>query len=697
MELLNNYFNKARQVYAEPITLEQYFENYNSIVNAESEIKEFLKSKTVKVLKNVYAQLGGWNDSRKKKADYINSIFDSITDYFLIGRPISYTIGECTHAEAKSKLINGTSLDVLKSFQADRVAKQSLNDKALSNPETLEEFNIFIRKNGKDQLNAEQLARYEGIRADITLKNQERQQQRDAVVNKIDIENVEFALHETKHSKTGADIFTVLMENRVAPNDFKELRIKAKQIGGYYSRYTNLNITPQVKAGFNFDTKDKALSFMNLKTDNVDTSEAQKEVKQRKVLTVSERLKQRAESIITKNEAILSQDRKTNTHRRIAQAASIEQKAEKQIVFAKKLLKIAQGFDNGSIKYLHALNNGKQLEQLEHILYGGFYTRTKGIRQSESIREPYNDVNFIEYPYPLFGVSVLNNLVLPHIDRSGCKLAAKRILKYAKSYAKNEYVTITSTHIMKDIKIIASNIRDVWNKDRLLDPIKNYERIYKMGLINLDILKTALRELIALSEGTEMTAEQKAAKEMKQLERSFATRKIDGFFPTPDKLIDNMFSMARVFEGETILEPSAGMGHIADRIRDKYPLNDLSCIEFNYDLWKLLNKKGYDAEHENFLTTSHKYDVIFMNPPFERHQDIDHVLHAFDLLKDGGRLVAIMAGNKSEDSNNSTVKSFMNTVNEYGYIVQNESASFKNAFRSTNVNTVTVYLEKPKN
>jgi hypothetical protein len=32
-----------------------------------------------------------------------------------------------------------------------------------------------------------------------------------------------------------------------------------------------------------------------------------------------------------------------------------------------------------------------------------------------------------------------------------------------------------------------------------------------------------------------------------------------------------------------------------------------------------------------------------MNPPFEKGQDIEHVRHAYDQLKPGGRVVAIMS------------------------------------------------------
>jgi len=36
-------------------------------------------------------------------------------------------------------------------------------------------------------------------------------------------------------------------------------------------------------------------------------------------------------------------------------------------------------------------------------------------------------------------------------------------------------------------------------------------------------------------------------------------------------------------------------------------------------------------------------DRVLMNPPFEKGQDIDHVRKAFDALKPGGRLVAVMS------------------------------------------------------
>ncbi len=81
-----------------------------------------------------------------------------------------------------------------------------------------------------------------------------------------------------------------------------------------------------------------------------------------------------------------------------------------------------------------------------------------------------------------------------------------------------------------------------------------------------------------------------------------------------------------------------------------------------------------------------------MNPPFENGADIDHVLHAYSLLNPGGRLVAIMAGNKSK-TDAKTVK-FMELVNQSGSIENNPAGSFLSAFRPTGVSTVTVILDK---
>ena len=129
-------------------------------------------------------------------------------------------------------------------------------------------------------------------------------------------------------------------------------------------------------------------------------------------------------------------------------------------------------------------------------------------------------------------------------------------------------------------------------------------------------------------------------------------------------------------------------------------------MEIYQPLAEALNLKGYEAVNADFLQCAGiepdlRPDKIIMNPPFEANQDIDHVLHAWNLLKPGGRIVAIMAGNKfNSDEYKNTVtglqkKQFEELVNNYGTWEQNPTGSFASAFRPTGVNTITVILDKP--
>lgn len=115
----------------------------------------------------------------------------------------------------------------------------------------------------------------------------------------------------------------------------------------------------------------------------------------------------------------------------------------------------------------------------------------------------------------------------------------------------------------------------------------------------------------------------------------------DGFFPTPTTVIDRMFDM--LFPFGTVLEPSAGIGAIADALSTIVPKSDITCVEKNANRCAILQAKGYTAKNEDFMfySPSREFDVAFMNPPFESQQDIDHVLRAESMVTFG--LVAVMS------------------------------------------------------
>lgn len=114
----------------------------------------------------------------------------------------------------------------------------------------------------------------------------------------------------------------------------------------------------------------------------------------------------------------------------------------------------------------------------------------------------------------------------------------------------------------------------------------------------------------------------------------------DGFFETPESIVNRMFEL--VYPRGKVLEPSAGKGAIADLLR--VGTENIHCVEFDAERAQLLSQKGYEVFCMDFMAFSapQPYDTIFMNPPFENNQDIDHVMRAFAMLARGGGLVSVM-------------------------------------------------------
>lgn len=193
-----------------------------------------------------------------------------------------------------------------------------------------------------------------------------------------------------------------------------------------------------------------------------------------------------------------------------------------------------------------------------------------------------------------------------------------------------------------------------------------------------------------------------------------------GFFPTPDDVADQLLD-PRSSRGASlsfirpagsppikVLEPSAGTGNLARRAAAKdLPNPDeyftklgkqqrvtVDCVEIQPDLAANLEAEGiYNRVIcGDFLTMKPdaSYDIIIMNPPFDRERDIDHVVHALKFLKPGGQLTAIMSAG-TEFRSTAKAKAFRD-------LMQSMSATWADlppgSFSSvgTNVNTVIVSI-----
>lgn len=172
----------------------------------------------------------------------------------------------------------------------------------------------------------------------------------------------------------------------------------------------------------------------------------------------------------------------------------------------------------------------------------------------------------------------------------------------------------------------------------------------------------------------------------------------DGFFETPVDVQIRMFDLSQP-EG-CVLEPSAGMGAIARNILLRAKVQLLTLVERNEQKANALRSEFcskpdsvVDVYNMDFMDfNDFGYDRVYMNPPFEQGQDMDHVRHAYGLINVGGILVSVMSEHAFFASDKKATE-FRDWMKQVG--MQNEALP-DNSFREsgTNVNTRLVFVRR---
>jgi hypothetical protein len=172
------------------------------------------------------------------------------------------------------------------------------------------------------------------------------------------------------------------------------------------------------------------------------------------------------------------------------------------------------------------------------------------------------------------------------------------------------------------------------------------------------------------------------------------------FFPTPDAALDQIFEVVEFpdSDGEhNILEPSAGAGAIASRLRKMFPIATIDLCEMNEINRDLLACQGFDVKAHDFLEfkPSYQYDLIVMNPPFSVKNDpmawLTHFNHAWSMLAVHGVIVCITPASwtKRFDKKSVAFKQFVFDNLDYGLLPEN---TFKES--GTLTDTAFVYGRK---
>ena len=758
-----------------------------------------------------------------RKDEIVEALASRVLDEFSLGRnygPSSYMAtmdGIAKHkkikAQALRELVDSlTDEDIsshakaIEKSRTDDKARSEAQAKVLADPQTLEDFHAVMRhhvaKGDSRQdaflkLTAEQRARYDALDAESTRSAREATKAKRRTEVASAGQTTAGDVIETKHTKHGHDLFVVQLAERVDREDYDTLNASARRMGGSYSSYRGNGAVP----GFQFRTKDAAEAFKKLVAG--DTEDAQSVAAARRDAfeddrsqSAAQRLRTMAAALHERADESLSRDRKANTHRRAAMAASAEAAARADKAMAGTMENLAQSIEDGKAKFLDAVRQKVQVEfltgELRTAKEAQLRSRYKTYAEQERHRgEPMDaeTVDFADFPSYTAMRSDLAALGRQLQDQDGTKKLGARLMAVANDVSEaytdwakanllqvsrfghagemadfaskdaaerairrsgiadraivlpikrgqnrvvlapaeamkqglwsgddDKRITLTSDFGRELVEAVGrqakSEIRLPW---QLESAFKKRQRLESMGISTGSEYRSALREFAGVQEAIA------TPDKIKQMERALIGRRADGldFFPTSEAVVDSMLAAAEIEPGMAVLEPSAGMGHIADAIRERAGVEP-DVVEMSGERRELLEAKGYSLVGSDFTEMRPRdgftygdvfrdtegrvgvmrgsrgmgsdrvgfhpldadgkpdpqkaiwmdrgeltgveqrdsdsgYDRIIMNPPFSKGRDIQHVRHAYELLRPGGRLVAIMGegaffhGNKAAE------------------------------------------------
>lgn len=110
----------------------------------------------------------------------------------------------------------------------------------------------------------------------------------------------------------------------------------------------------------------------------------------------------------------------------------------------------------------------------------------------------------------------------------------------------------------------------------------------------------------------------------------------------------SMIEQVNITSNSIVLEPSAGEGRIADLLYKRTA--NVTAIELHKPHFEVLKTKPYRTMNKNFLLMTEKDIGLFTHivscPPFDTS---NHLHHMRTLLKNEGKLIALVMGNLLDD------------------------------------------------
>ena len=170
-------------------------------------------------------------------------------------------------------------------------------------------------------------------------------------------------------------------------------------------------------------------------------------------------------------------------------------------------------------------------------------------------------------------------------------------------------------------------------------------------------------------------------------------------YPTPKELANKMLSKVNWRDVKNILEPSAGLGHLVEAIKDyahRHTNYNISCIEIDNKCRNVLIWNNYNVIDSDFLAYNglEQFDLIVANFPFS---DGDLHLHkAIDVLF-SGQIVCLINAETIKNPFSNSRKSLIQKLNKLNASIEYIQNSFLDAERKTGVEVALIYINKVQN
>ncbi|HBC3499810.1 TPA: PLxRFG domain-containing protein [Vibrio parahaemolyticus] len=701
----------------------------NQFIEDVPKLEEEFQGHTKPQIVNLFARMGYFIDGTLKKDQLVSRAVDSIGSQlgaflsdggvFVVKKPqaVSEEIAAMTESAydemAKSR----------RDMRAEAEAEAQRKKEALQEPKTLDDFQAYARANGGtiDAFTDQQLSEFDRLYTENQLQRNAEKEKRE-LEQKAQVKAVETdgtialskidVLNEAKGEQRYGAAFS-----EVDSDTYNEMKAKAKQLGGWYARAYKPKNLP---ARFDFKTEQSRDDFLSVMGGlNVDQSERVKQRAQEKTQTKQEKqteaLRQKADALQAKVDESNSTSRLTNTARRASFAASAAAKADRQEVQANILRKIADGVESGRFMLLGNLTDMSQLEELTKVMSRVKWDLPENVREKLAYRDTQGNwhlkpettfeqvARYVRFPAPQSTPASLEYIAREIENLSGYKMTAKSIRSNIKGMKENDRINLNGARWDKVIpklrELARSSSNNVYRVEHINELFKSQDRLIRMGIKGDITLRQALREYEQANNGKMSTRKEKTRLETltEKIEDIVRGNRnaFNDFFPTPEAEVNQLIDLADIQPGMRVLEPNAGMGHIADQIASLNGV-DLDVGELAHTMSELLEEKGHNVVSGDFLEyhPGEIYDRIVMNPPFSNDADIHHINHALSMLKEGGKLVAItssMAGNRG----NTTNKNFRRYLDEVAAEeIPLAAGTFNKSLNPTGVATKIVVIEK---